>query len=244
VKRVSRIGPYLYALTRSYSSIGQVLLTPLESRTAQRDAALLRQRFPVLGLGDYANLAEVARAQLLPAYEEYTRTVSPALITVALELSAFLTVICERLRPRTILDLGSGFSSYVFRRYARQMTPEGQPVVHSVDESRPWLEKTHAFLRRYHLEDSNLSTWSELQAAHAPPFDLVLYDLATLELRVKLLPEVLKCCRAGGLMVIDDMHVPGYRRAIRRILDRAGTPNFSLRAFTRKRLRYAYLVTP
>jgi predicted O-methyltransferase YrrM len=242
MKSSSRIGPYLYATTHSYNALWQMLLTPLERRTAGRDAARLRKRFPFLG--DYANLAEVARARLLPAYDEYTRTVSPALITVALELSVFLTVMCERLRPRTILDLGSGFSSYVFRRHARGMTAGEQPVVHSVDESRTWLETTHAFLRRHELDDPNLSTWSEFQATNPPPFDLVLYDLATLDRRVKLLPAVLKSCRLGGLIVIDDMHVPRYRHAIRRTLDRADTRNFSLRAFTRKRLRYAYLAAP
>jgi predicted O-methyltransferase YrrM len=155
--------------------------------------------------------------------------------------SVFLTTMCEQVRPRTILDLGSGFSSYVFRRYAHGVEQGEQPVVYSVDESGRWLEKTHAFLRRHELDDPNLSTWSEFQATNPPPFDLVLYDLATLEVRVKLLPAVLNFCRPGGLIVIDDIHVPGYRRAIRRSLDRSAARNFSLRAFTRKRLRYAYL---
>jgi hypothetical protein len=36
--------------------------------------------------------------------------------------------------------------------------------------------------------------------------------------------------------------VPGYRRATLRALDRRGLTYFSLRLFTRRRLRYAYLV--
>src|SRR5438270_806362 len=81
----------------------------------------------------------------------------------------------------------------------------------------------------------HLLTWDELAAARAsasppPRFDLVLHDIATLDQRLARLDDVISSCRRdGGLIVIDDMHVPSYRRAMLRALDHRGARYFSLR---------------
>jgi len=56
------------------------------------------------------------------------------------------------------------------------------------------------------------------------------------------LTRVLDMCGPAGMLVIDDMHVPGYRRALACELETLRHSYFSLRTFTRKRLRYSYLV--
>src|SRR6266700_671195 len=134
---VARLGPYLYAAAHAHNAVWELASAPRARRIAASDAAALRARFPFLA--DYQRLASAARAALLPAYADYTANVSPAPITIALELAIFLRVVCEQLQPRAILDLGSGFSSYAFR---------ASPVasaVYSVDDSRAWLEETRAF---------------------------------------------------------------------------------------------------
>jgi predicted O-methyltransferase YrrM len=250
---IARIGPYLYAAAHAHNAVRELVAAPRARRIAARDAAELCARFPFLA--DYTRLAADARTALLPAYADYTASVSPAPITIALDLAVFLRVLCQQLQPRAILDLGSGFSSYVFRSAPPREASSGPPAIYSVDDSRAWLEKTRAFLAAHHLDAGQLATWDDLRAARATPsspgpstpgpFDLVLHDIATLDLRLARLDDVIDSCRPGaGWIVIDDMHVPWYRRAVLRALEQRRVRHFSLRAFTRRRLRYSYLALP
>ncbi len=230
-----RIGPYLYAAAHSYNAVWELAGLPRARRIAERDAARLQQRFPFIG--SYAAASAPVARRLAPAYADYIARISPDPIAVALPLATFLGVLCDQLRPQRILDLGSGFSSYVFRACAA-------PNVWSIDQSRAWLDKTRAFLLGHGADSPHLTTWDEFTATTPAPFDLILQDFATLDTRLRMLDRVVDLCRPGGLIVIDDMHVPGYRRATLRALERRRLDFFSLRLFTKKRLRYAYLVAP
>jgi predicted O-methyltransferase YrrM len=239
---LQRLGPYIYSTLHSYNSIWELMLTRSESQNAARDADRLRERHPFLA--NYPRMAETFRDDLLAHHRAYTSAISPDPIAVSLELAVFLAVVCEAARPRAILDLGSGFSSYVFRSYVKRVGGNSSPVVYSIDQSRRWLDETHRFLDARELDGTNLLTWDEFLASDRPRFDLVLQDIADLGTRVGMINRVIDECEPGGMLVIDDMHVPGYRRAVLSELDRRGMSHFSLRAFTRKRLRYAYLVQP
>jgi predicted O-methyltransferase YrrM len=239
---LQRIGPYIYSTLHSYNSIWELLLTRSESQNAARDAERLRARFPFLA--NYPEMAARFRNDLSAHYREYTSTISPDPIAISLELAVFLAVACEATRPRAILDLGSGFSSYVFRSYVKRSGATAPPVVYSIDQSTRWLDETRRFLDARGLDSTNLLTWDDFLASDRPPFDLVLQDIADLGTRLEMINRVIGECRPGGMVIIDDMHVPGYRRAVLSELDRRGMSRFSLRAFTRKRLRYSYLVQP
>ena len=236
-----RAGPYLYAAAHSYNAVWELATAGRARRIAERDAAELRRRFQFLA--SYPELSAPIARQLAPAYADYVGHVSPDPIAIALPLAVFLGVLRDQLRPRRILDLGSGFSSYVFRAHARARD-DSAGAVWSIDESRPWLDKTRAFLQQHDADAPHLATWDEFTATAPAPFDLILQDFATLDARRAMLDRVIDLCRPGGLIVIDDMHVPGYRRATLRALDRRRLDYFSLRLFTKKRLRYAYLVAP
>ena len=238
--RLHRLIPFAYSALHSHHMLLEWLLTPLERRTAERDRARLQARFPALA--DYERDVAAHRRALQPAYDAYTRDVSPALVTISLELAAFLALACQVFRPRAILDLGSGFSSYVFRAY--QKAAAAGVVVWSVDGSSDWLARTGSFLREHDLADGDLLTLDAFQQRDRPQFDLVLQDIADLATRQGLLGATLDACRPGALLVIDDMHVPGYRFALLRELKRRNLERYSLRSFTRKRLRYSYLVIP
>ena len=58
------------------------------------------------------------RRALGPSYIDYVFTVSGAEHAISLPLGAFVLTACETLGPTAAIDLGSGFSSYVLRRYA------------------------------------------------------------------------------------------------------------------------------
>src|SRR5690348_5146340 len=55
------------------------------------------------------------RAELEAEHRAYVREVSSPEYTISLGLAAFLLALCRSRRPGRILDLGSGFSSYLFR---------------------------------------------------------------------------------------------------------------------------------
>ena len=122
-----RVGPYLYSALHSYNSVWEIALLPRTRRIAKRDAERVRRRFPFLD--GYQARASAARVRLAPEHRTYTRDVSPDPIAISLELSVFLSVVCDALGPRAILDLGSGFSSYVFRSYAKEARTDPSPVV-------------------------------------------------------------------------------------------------------------------
>jgi predicted O-methyltransferase YrrM len=235
---LDRIGPYAYSLLHAHNMLRELMLLPSELRDARAGAAELGTRFSFLR--DYEGAATVMHERLRAAYDDYTTTVSPPSITISRRLATFLGVVCEGLRPTQILDLGSGFSSYVLGMYAREA---GRSVgVRSVDLSKRWLDATQRFLDAQHVDRVSLCTLDEFRASPTPPAELVLLDIGELPQRLQLLDLTLQSCAPGGVIVIDDMHVPRYRQAMRGLLRERGLVHFSLRAWTRNRLRYAYLV--
>jgi predicted O-methyltransferase YrrM len=183
-----------------------------------------------LGAPDaFAAAYDENRRALGPNYIDYVFTVSGAEHAISLALGAFVLTVCDTLRPAAAVDLGSGFSSYVLRRYA-----EGQPSrprIVSVDDDRGWLAKTAEFLRAAGLPEDELVHWSEFEHDESP-FDLVLYDLGTWERRLEALPTALHTAQEGALVILDDLHVAGYRSAVERALDDAGLTPYDVSRFT------------
>jgi len=159
-----------------------------------------------------------------------------------LELAVFLLVLCELLKPQRILDLGSGFSSVVFRRYMLDARPE--PAVCTVDDSPDWLEKTRGFLASHSLPTSDLVTWDSFLQQGRGSFDLVLYDLfGPMQLRIAALPRALQLARAGRIIVLDDIDREIYGPYARRLVKQSRMPSYSLRLLTRDSFgRYALLI--
>lgn len=97
------------------------------------------------------------RRDLGAAYIDYVFTVSNAVHAISLPLAAFVGSMCDVGSPKAVIDLGSGFSSYVLRRYAAK-----QPAhvhVTTADDDPSWLEKTRAF-----LELAGLSVQHDIEA--------------------------------------------------------------------------------
>ena len=116
--------------------------------------------------------------------------------------------------------------------------------MYSVDHTASWLGETRRFLETRGLDDRHLVAYDDFVAAEKPPFDLVLQDMADLGTRLQMIDLLVASCRPGGMIVVDDMHVPGYRRSVLCEVEGRGLEHFSLRSFTRKRLRHSYLIVP
>lgn len=157
-----------------------------------------------------------ARATLEPCHRDYVSRISTPKMAVSLDTAALLALLCRRLEPRRILDLGSGFSSFALRHPLAGC--QGAARV-SVDDDAQWLARSAAYLERHGLPRGSLLRWEDFRASPAEPFDLVFHDLGSMQRRLGALPLALDLTRErSGVIVLDDVHKRPYRRALRRAL--------------------------
>lgn len=236
VKFVRRLGRYdaRYFRHKAYDS-------PLRGMIeSQIDCWRLKKHHPDLH-EEFLWKREGLTGRLSPFHEEYVSEVSSDIMAASLELSVLLLFLCETLRPKRILDLGSGFSSFVFRHYARSASPT--PVVWSVDDSPEWLEKTRSYLASRDVDAKDLYLWGELIRRKPDPFDLILCDLGGFDFRKDTFETVLGLLGNCGALVIDDMHSAEYGLHVRRIVAESGTIPYSMRRHTHDKFgRYSMLV--
>jgi predicted O-methyltransferase YrrM len=207
---------------------------------ANADFAGLQRRFPGLR-EEYEQRKADLDGRLLPNYKEYVAGVSDEIMAASLELSRFLLFLCESRRPGRILDLGSGFTSFVFRAYARAASP--RPAVWSVDDSVEWLEKTRAYLVSKGLDTDHLVSWDRFESQQTEPFDFILYDLGGFEFRKNTFEKVLDRMAKDGVLVVDDMHAAEYGLHVKAKVAERGMSKYSVRRYTHDRFnRYASLV--
>ena len=155
-------------------------------------------------------LEQCAIADMLrPVYSEYVKMVSTPEMAVSLETAAYLYYLCMVRKPARALDLGSGFSSYVFRRYASEAS---HPMhVTSVDDDAEWLARTQRFVQRHRVQGANFELWNHFSTDEPAEYDLVFHDLASGELRERAMSVAVARVSHGGSIVFDDAHHAGHR---------------------------------
>lgn len=180
--------------------------------------------------------------EMRAVFREYTSTISLEGMPISFESACLLWSLCEATNPKRILDMGSGFSSFVFRRY--QSTAGTKPEVWSVDENKDWLEITRTFLASHKLLEDNLLYWGDFKAVAPGRFDLISFDLGIISERPSIFEEMLALLNPGGLIILDDMHKPEYRTEIDiRLKSHDAAAGYSVRWLTLdKHLRYCMLV--
>jgi hypothetical protein len=183
------------------------------------------------------------RRRIEPFYREYIDTVSSEIMASSLELSVFLLFLCDMAQPKKILDLGSGFSSFLFRSHA--LSAREEPVVWSVDDSGEWLDRTAAFLSSHGLPAANLMTWDAFSENRGERFDFIFYDLGPFPFRMDCLrPMLEKRTDAHGIIVLDDMHSAEYGLFVKRALQGTRFQPFDAGCYTRDHFsRFSLLVT-
>ena len=213
------------------------MLFLLRGLLRRRERRRLEARFPFLA--GYGRAAEESENWVRPHYEEYVRSVSSPKMALSLTTAVFLRVFCRGMRPGTVLDLGSGFSSFVLRSYAEE---EGA-LVTSVDDSEAWIGSTARFLEARGLPTDRLLSWEEFRSAPPARFDLIFHDLGSMRTRRQALPLVLEMAKtSGGVVVLDDLHKDTYREEARRRLQEVRCRPFDLSDYTRDDFgRYAWL---
>lgn len=182
----------------------------------------VRERRKLHGLSWYRDVrAAMPRAQdaLRADYDDYVANVSWSGMAVSLPTAALLRCLCEHLRPRTILDLGSGFSSAVLRQYAQGA---GNATVISVDDDAAWLGRTREYLERRGLPADRLFTWPDFRAEPLQLFDFVFHDLGSVDTRRATLAAALDYVAPGGAAILDDLHKHRIESVARPIASAAG----------------------
>ena len=211
-------------------------LAPSESLRARRDHVAVVGAVPALD-GIEAAMAPHA-ARLTPIHADYCARVGHPVHAASVELTALVLALCERLEVERVVDLGSGFTSWALRDWAR----DRDVTVHSVDDSAQWLARTRAYLAETGMDDDRLHVWDDFASAgFAGAFDLVVHDLGFMDTRFDVLDTVVGLARPGGLVLLDDMHKPDFRDKALARLESQGHTAYSLKKLTRDKLtRFAY----
>jgi len=170
-----------------------------------------------------------ARALLSKQHEHYTRSVSSKGMALSLETAALVWTLCNNRYPQTIVDLGSGFSSYVIRSWAK--TFGQRPVIWSVDDDPTWLTRSAQYCKEQDVDVSNFTTWDVFMHTQLK-FDIILYDLGRMQVRFENICRALDLCSSNGIVVIDDMHKFNYRKEVERVLLEKGFKGVDMSATT------------
>jgi predicted O-methyltransferase YrrM len=178
---------------------------------------------------------------LAEPYGRYVHEVSSPDHAASLEVCVYLDMVCRARQAKRMLDTGSGFSSYVLRRYAA--TQSGAAVV-SADHSQDWLGKTKDFLAANDLSVDGLIAWEAIERQPRSTFDVIFHDVAGGRIRETGMPIVARLLRPGGCVVFDDAHHQGHRAQMYRTAHEFALRTFSLRRWVLDRYgRYAVVAT-
>lgn len=233
LRRYLRLKPYIGMVRR-------LDITPVQTARGWRDDGTLRERIPALV--EYEALAAASREKLISHHASYVDSVSNDVMAASIALCAFMDVFCQIGAPAKVVDLGSGFSSYILRTYAA--TAPTPCEVHSVDDHAGWLGKTKEYLDGHGLDSERLWHWPDFISQIEPgSFDVVLHDMGSMEFRAESLEQVLTLAKSGGHIILDDVHKPAYRKHVHAVLEEQGLEHLSLKKITGdSKARFAYLV--
>lgn len=134
-------------------------------------------------------------------YNNYINKVSQPDQAISLELALYLYEWCKLNEPRSIVDLGSGFSSYILRMYAKATGS----LVYSVDDNLEWLNKTRQFLQQDNLNVENMMLWEEFKFIDNK-FDFIVYDLGDIPTRKTEINFIFDKLNQNGTIILDDAH--------------------------------------
>ncbi len=186
---------------------------------------------PICALGELNAAVDRARHDLQSVYDEYVDRISSPNMAASLELCAFMLAICRLRDYARLVDLGSGFTSFVLRYYARERGSSTE--VWSVDTNKYWLDKTKSFLQDQELNQENLMQWKEFKEKPDLGFDFVLVDLDGYYRRLHCINTLFPRLHNGGFMLIDDVHKKAYSFSVLHLCRNKGWRCVDLSRYTK-----------
>lgn len=197
----------------------------------KRDKMRIKLYDPIFN--NYRSESKVWTKKVKPAYFEYVNNISSPEMAVSLQTAVLLYYLSKMKCPKRILDLGSGFSSYILRLYAHEHSENVE--VYSIDDNNKWLEKTQKYLSINKLPSDNLKSLESFNfRSHVNSFDLVFHDLGNMNLRKKHLIDAVSVCKTtNGIVILDDIHKEDYKNFIRSVIPRYRCNYYNLNWITR-----------
>lgn len=163
-------------------------------------------------------------------YKFYVSAISRADMAASLELSNLIYSLCVGRKSKKMLDMGSGFSSYVLRTYAGES--EGCRVW-SIDDDAAWLEKTRNYLSDLKVNTENLLTLDNFIQSGEKDFDFILLDLNYVEVRKNYIKLVVERCASDGIIVFDDVHKREFMTEVLRQTNKESIALYNLSDLTK-----------
>jgi hypothetical protein len=193
---------------------------------------------------DFEAQCRELRSALEFLHQRYIGSVSTEPMALSLESAAAICVIVRCTLARTVLDLGSGFSSAALRLAREKGLIRSDLEIYSVDDEPLWLEKTRDFLRQQSLPTDNLVAWSALvERIPDRQFDVVSHDLGGMRTRRDTLVKSWEFVAQDGFWFLGDMHKDGFRDHLTTMLARMPHVRYDVDAVTRDHYgRFAWLV--
>jgi predicted O-methyltransferase YrrM len=164
----------------------------------------------------FNNKNKLYENEIKNAYNKYVNTVSVDYMAASLECCVLLMVLYDVIKPKMVLDLGSGMSSYVLR-YFKKSYNEGS-CVWSIDSDKKWLNKSKNFAKKFGLNIDNFKTWDSINN-DTTKFDLIFFDIDNNKKRINYIPTVLdNFMTKDSFIMVDDIHKSGWRRDLNKVL--------------------------
>jgi predicted O-methyltransferase YrrM len=110
---------------------------------ADIDVQLLRAKHPAFAPTDTEWRHDLDR--IVDLWRTYVTSISAHDMAASPGTVAYLYRLCDHLQPARILDLGSGLSSAIFRKWVNDRDRDCEIV--SVDDNEEWIGRTRDFLR-------------------------------------------------------------------------------------------------
>jgi len=154
------------------------------------------------------------RLAIESVHREYCDNYSDQIFSISNRASiAIYNLICF-CKPPVILDLGSGFTTWL--SYYATRNSEGTTII-SVDSSYDWIAKNEEFLHKHNIDSAiiNYQTFKE-NSPNLPYGSFIINDIGdpgNFTLRESSLSLLTEYVRNGAILFLDDIHKPSVKAA-------------------------------
>src|SRR5690606_33065188 len=115
---------------------------------------------------------------------------------ISFEASVFFCALVDVFKPNIIYDLGSGWSSFLWR----WKCPDA--IITSVDDDDDWMKKSIEFCRMQNVSTTGFIHWTEFSKIdNRHTGDLVLHDLGRRPLRVSSMKYAVDLVSDNGILI-------------------------------------------
>lgn len=143
------------------------------------------------------------KSEIENEYIRYVTTISSPDMATSFEQCSLLVYFLRNFEIKSILDTGSGISSYFIRRELKNKNFN----VTTFETNEMWLQKTKNYLNENNLNSENIFYWNDVKNNYIlSGYDFIYHDLGCIEERIEYLPNIVSRLSETGKIMLDDLH--------------------------------------